>query len=102
MTTPGKQNRPGGGSGAAQSVVATHDQDTGAQPVPHLTAAEREAALTAYVLLLKSPTDRLSRRLFLSLPAAMRAAERAQQRGSAVHLELFYAVPAASIDGGQE
>lgn len=98
-----RESRPGGATRAAsESVVATHDQDTGAFPVPHLTAAEREAALTAYVLLLKSPTDRLSRRLFLSLPAAMRAAERAQQRGSAVHLELFYAVPAAMIDGGQE
>lgn len=30
MTAPEQQNRPGGGSGAAQSVVATRDQDTGA------------------------------------------------------------------------
>lgn len=86
------ESRPGGGSGAAESVVATQDQDTGTQPRPHLSADER--VLPAYCLLLKSPTDRLTRRLFLSLPAAMRAAERAQQRGSAVHLELCQIIPA--------
>ncbi len=93
MTTLEQQSRPGGGSGAAQSVVATRDQDTGGTPRPHLSADERASARPAYCLLVKSPTDRLSRRLFLSLPAAMRAAERAQQRGSSVHLELCHIVP---------
>lgn len=97
MTAPRQQNRPGGGSGAVQSVVATQGQNTGSLPVPHLTAEERATTIPAYCLLVKTPTDRTTRRLFLSLHAAMRAAERAQQRGSAVHLELCEIVP---VDGG--
>ena len=84
MTTPEQQSRPGGGSGTAQSAVGARHQDTWDTPRPHLPA---------YCLLVKAPTDRLTRRLFLSLPAAMRAAERAQRRGSAVHLELCHIVP---------
>lgn len=94
MTAPEQQNRPGGGPGAAQSAVAAREDDsTVSTPRPHLTADERSAALPAYCLLVKSPSGRLTRRVFLSLPAAMRAAERAQQRGSSVHLELCHIVP---------
>ena len=93
MSAPEQLSRPGGGSGTAQSAVAAQGQDTEATPRPHLSADERGAALPAYCLLVKSPSDRLSRRLFLSLPPAMRAAERAQQRGSSAHLELCHIVP---------
>lgn len=93
MTAPEQLSRPGGGSGTAQSAVGARHQDTEGTPRPHLSADERATALPACCLLVKSPTDRLSRRVFLSLPAAMRAAERAQQRGSSVHLELCHIVP---------
>lgn len=79
--------------GTSDSIGAAPEPRLSADEIPHLTADERSAAIPAYVLLLKSPKDRITRRLFLSLPGAIRAAERAQQRGSATHLELFHAVP---------
>lgn len=91
MTT--SESRPSMAETAPESVVATQNQDTGAPRVPHLSADERINALPAYCLLVKSPGERITRRLFLSLPAAVRATERAQQRGSSVHLELCHIVP---------
>ena len=91
MTTPAQQSRPGGGPGAAGSVVATPHQDTGSTPAPHLSADEIAAATTGYVLIVKTPTDRIVRRVFLSLHSAVKAAQRAQDRGHAasVHLVAF-------------
>lgn len=93
MTALEQQSRPGGGPGAARSAVAAHPESIGESPRPHLTAAERATALPAYCLLVRTPSDRTTRRLFLSLHAAMRAAERAQKRGSAAHLELCQILP---------
>lgn len=87
------ESRPGGGSGAAESVVATHDQDTGAPRIPHLSAAEIALSRPMYLLIVKTQTDRVLRRPYLSLPAAEKAAKRAQARGSAVTLELHRVVP---------
>lgn len=88
-------SRPGGGSGAASSVVATPSQDTGHTPDPHL---DPTGHIPAYALLVRTGPGRLNRRLYLSLPAAVKAAERAQGRGHAAALELVRLVP---LDGAQ-
>ncbi|MGP5252660.1 hypothetical protein ACTXLT_09125 [Brachybacterium alimentarium] len=45
-------------------------------------------ALPTYILIVKTPTDRLIRRVYLSLHSAVKATERAQARGHAATLEL--------------
>lgn len=50
MTT--QKSRPGGGSGAASSVVATQVQDTETPRIPHLSATEIDASRPTYALLI--------------------------------------------------
>lgn len=86
MTT--QRSRPGGGSGAAESVVATPPQDTEKPAALRLSRAEVLDALPTYILIVKTPTDRVTRRVYLSLHSAVKATERAQARGHAATLEL--------------
>lgn len=60
---------------------------------PYLSAAEIQASRPSYVLIVKTPADRITRRVFLSLHGAVKACERAQARGNAAHLELCRLVP---------
>lgn len=88
-----KENRPGGATGATsrstmQSTTADAPEPTGDRVATRLDRAEVLDALPAYVLIVKTPTQRISRRVFLSLHSAVRACERAQQRGHAATLEL--------------
>ncbi|OFT58148.1 hypothetical protein HMPREF3159_07945 [Brachybacterium sp. HMSC06H03] len=68
-------------------------ESTGPAPIPHLTAAQIAESRPLYLLIVKTPSDRLMRRTFLSLPAAEKAVRRAQERGSAATLELHRVVP---------
>lgn len=84
MSAPEQRSRPEGGLGAAGNAVAAHPQDIHDTPAEHLPA---------YALLVRTGPGRLNRRLYLSLPAAVKAAERAQERGHAATLELVRLVP---------
>lgn len=89
-----RESRPSMAAEAApESVVATRDQDTEVRPVPHLTAVEIAESRPLYLLVVKTPAERVMRRTYLSLPAAEKAVRRAQARGSAVTLELHRLVP---------
>lgn len=89
-----KESRPRQAAEAApEKRLATQHQDTGAHPIPHLSASDIAASIPAYALLVMTPTQRVTRRLFLSLHAAVKAAERAQKRGSEAHLEMVRVVP---------
>lgn len=88
-----RESRPSGATRAASESVGTHSQDTGAPRIPHLSAAEIALSRPMYLLIVKTQTDRVLRRPYLSLPAAEKAAKRAQARGSAVTLELHRVVP---------
>lgn len=91
-----RESRPRQAAEAApKSVVVTQHQDTEAARIPHLSASEREVSRPLYVLLLKSPSDRITRRVYLSLHAAVKACRRAEARGCAVSLELCRVVPYA-------
>lgn len=97
MTTTTRENRPDPKGEAAPEVRWTaHPQDTGEHPAPHLSPAEIAAFRPTYVLLVKTPTDRVTRRVYLSLHAAVKATERAQARGHAASLELARLVPYAT------
>lgn len=86
-----RESRPGGATRAAsESVVATPLQGTDHAPAPRPV----DAILPAYCVLVTTPSDRTTRRLFLTLHGAMRAVERAQQRGSSARLDLCQIVPA--------
>lgn len=65
----------------------------GPRPETGLTDAEIAASVPTYALIVKSGTGRISRRLYLSLPAAIKATARAQHRGHAASLELVRLVP---------
>lgn len=73
--------------------VTAHPQDTESPVPPHLTATEIRESRPTYVLIVKTPSDRITRRVYLSLHAAVRATERAQARGHAASLELCRLVP---------
>lgn len=75
---------------APESVVATHDQATEARANPH-------PVIPAYCLLVTTPADRETRRLFLSLHAAVRAAARAERRGGRATVQLCRIVPADGV-----
>lgn len=97
MTSPTKRNGPGATPGAVSPshILSREDghQDTAPAPIPHLTAAQIAESRPLYLLIVKTPADRLMRRTYLSLPAAERAVRRAQARGSAATLELHRVVP---------
>lgn len=86
------ESRPGGGSGAARSVVATLSQDTEAQQIPHVDRAEALARLRdCYAVVVAGKTVR--KHLYFNLPAAQRAVARAKDRGATAHLILVRLVP---------
>lgn len=91
MTTT--ESRPSQPEAAPEKRLATHSQDTGAPPIPHLSASEIAASRPLYLLIVKTPTDRLTRRCYLSLHAAEKACRRARERGSAATLEMHRVVP---------
>lgn len=91
MTTT--ENRPSMTETAPEKRLATQDQSTDLAPFPHLSAADIANSRPLYVLVVKTPTERLTRRTYLSLPAAEKACKRAQARGSAAMLELHRVVP---------
>lgn len=89
MTTT-RESRPDPKIEAAPEMrVAAHPQDTETAPGAHLPG---------YCLLVTTPAERTTRRLFLSLHAATKAAERAERRGGAASLELCHIVPAGEVD----
>lgn len=90
-----KRNRPGEAPGATSNSGPAIDypQGTGALPIPHLSASEIAASRPLYLLVVKTPTDRLTRRCYLSLHAAEKACRRARERGSAATLEMHRVVP---------
>lgn len=92
--TIANENRPNLTAETAPKLrVTAHSQNTEARRIPHLSGAEIESSRPTYALLVKSPTGRISRRLYLSLASAIKATERAQMRGHAVSLELVRLVP---------
>ncbi|MGP5640193.1 hypothetical protein ACTXPS_12175 [Brachybacterium tyrofermentans] len=82
------ESGPGMSSEAAPKALATHPQSTGKPVALRLERAEVLAALPAYILIVKTPTQRVTRRVYLSLHSAVKACERAQLRGHAASLEL--------------
>lgn len=84
------ESRPGGGPGAAQSVVATHPQDTEGRGATRPTTAQVQDAIPAYVLIVETPTMRVTRRVYLSLHSAVKACERARARGHAATLAMAH------------
>lgn len=109
MTINAKRNGPGATPETVSDQLTTgpeaHPQDTGTPTRPHLDRAEALAAIPAYVLIVKTPGAHISRRVYLTLAAADRAAHRAQNRGHAATLELARLTPAATLtipqDGGR-
>lgn len=87
--TQSREGRPNLAAEAAPEMrVTAHPQDTEALERPHLSAAEIAQALTGYALIVRTNmAGHPHRRLYLSWEAATAAAERAQRRGHAVHLE---------------
>jgi hypothetical protein len=85
------------------SVLQAHSHDTAPVPVPRLTEAEICASRPLYVLITKTPSERITRRVYLSLHSATKAVQRAQARGNAASLELCRCVPytvGSEIRGG--
>lgn len=73
---------------APEMRVTAHPQDTETLERPHLSPSEIAQALTGYALIVRTDmAGHPHRRLYLSWGAATAAAERAQRRGHAVHLE---------------
>ncbi|WP_445121457.1 hypothetical protein [Brachybacterium alimentarium] len=93
MTTQ-KETRTSAESGAGPSTTYMEPRSTsdsiGACDAPRLSAADISQSLPAYILIVKTPTLRISRRVYLSLHAAVKACERAQARGHAATLELAH------------
>lgn len=79
-----------------QSTTADAPESTGERVALRLSRAEVHTALPAYILIVKTPTDRIARRVYLSLHSAVKACERAQARGHAATLEL-----AQYVTGGE-
>ncbi|MGP5639494.1 hypothetical protein ACTXPS_08630 [Brachybacterium tyrofermentans] len=73
---------------APEKRLATQAQDTGERVALRLDRTEVLDAIPAYVIILKSSEGQIRRRVFLSLHSAVKACERAQQRGHAATLEL--------------
>lgn len=99
--TQARESGPSRATGAAHgtALVETHPQDTGAPRIPHLTAADLETARPLHVLIVKTTSDQVRRRVYLSLTAAETAAQRARARGHAVTLELHSVLPAHQAEG---
>ncbi|MBE9404497.1 hypothetical protein M4D54_09170 [Brachybacterium sp. p3-SID1565] len=57
-------------------------------------------ALPAYVLILKTGHGRISRRVYLTLDAAAKAAQRAEARGHAASLEFVRLIPTSTLENG--
>lgn len=91
--SPDMRNRPTMASEAVSDSARTQSQDTGAPRIPHLTADEIANSRPLYILVVKTVAERVTRRTYLSLPAAEKACKRAQARGHAVTLELHRVVP---------
>lgn len=70
---------------------------TGTPPVPRLSRADISDAVPLFVVIVKTPAERITRRCYLSLHAAEKAAKRARARGSAVSLELRAVVRAEAV-----
>lgn len=92
-----EETRPRPESGARfedhTGTSKTNSDSTPAPAIPVLTAGEITASRPCYVLVVKTPSDRITRRVFLSLHAAVKATERSEARGHAAHLELLRLVP---------
>lgn len=86
MTVTEKTNRPG--DMHSTEAVQRNCTDPSTTANPTLTSEEIAVALPVYVLIVKTPTDRITRRVYLSLHSAVKATERAQARGHAASLEL--------------
>lgn len=94
MTLHAEGGRPGRSpETASTNNDLTSPQATEAPRTPHLSAAEIAASKPTYVLIVRTPTDRITRRVFLSLHAAVKASQRAEARGHAISLELCRLVP---------
>ncbi|GAB2535203.1 hypothetical protein [Brachybacterium huguangmaarense] len=96
MNTPNAETRPqatGARSETHRIRRNTHPDSKAAAPIPHLSDAEIETSRPLYVLVSKNVHDRITRRVYLSLHAAVNASKRAEMRGQAVSLELCRVVP---------
>lgn len=99
--TQAQESRPSPAAETApEKRLATHPQDTGHLRTPHLTRAEVLAATPAYALIVKIPTGRVTRRLYLTLDAAAKAAQRAEARGHAASLEFVRLIPTSTLENG--
>lgn len=96
--TANERSRPRWPTGAAHSsTLNTHSEPTAAPEVLRLTQAERDAIRPLYVLIVKTEAERVTRRVYLSLPAAVKATQRAQARGHAASLELHRILPHEAV-----
>lgn len=75
------------------------DQDHGQAITNSLASADRLCALLSgvYVVMVQVGEDRLHRRVYLNLPSAQRAAERAQDRGHDAQVVLCQLAPVGVI-----
>lgn len=78
----------GAGPSTTYKECRSTSDSIGAHHEPRLSANEIADAMPLFVVITKSQTERISRRCYLSLHAAEKAAKRARARGSAVTLEL--------------
>lgn len=94
-------NKKRNGPGATPEAVYADQMNSreaashsiGTSRIPHLSASEIAASRPLYLLIVKTPSDRLTRRCYLSLHAAEKACRRARERGSAATLEMHRVVP---------
>lgn len=93
MTTPSESRPSTAAETALKMRLDAHPQDTVAPDAVPSSAAPCELPL--WVLIVHTPSDRVTRRVFLSLHAAVRATERATTRGHSTLLELCHVLPGA-------
>ena len=87
----------GAGSSTTYMERRSTPDSSGATAVPRLSAVDISDAMPLFIVIAKTPADRISRRCYLSLHAAEKAAKRARARGSAVSLELRAVVRAEAV-----
>lgn len=101
------ESRPGAdrdGSGTCNALKdCAPTESTGsapdARPEAGLSPADIASSIPTFALIVRTGTGRISRRLYLSMPAAIKATERAQARGHAASLEIVRVVPSTGHSG---
>lgn len=96
--TPGNgERRPLVTDGAAILKQEEYPKTSGSSISPIAAESMREALAGAYCVLVVTPRDTVRRRVFLSLHAAEKHAQRAEQRGCVARLMLCRLDPVSEV-----